>query len=416
MKYFTLLPLSLLALFAANATAGSLEVGDPAPKIKASLWVKGAPVTAFETGKVYVVEFWATWCGPCKLSIPHLTTVANQFKDKVTIIGVDVMEQDTNVVIDFVKEMGPKMDYTVSIDTEDTYMTKEWLEAAKQNGIPAAFIVDQAGKIAWIGHPMDSLDTTLEAVLAGKWDAVTAKKRTSARQQAQALFNEGMAGGDLNSILERAKKLEVIDKEVGGFIPGKTFDAQEFIGMIRSSSAMDAYQKAVLNGEDPATLDKLEAIARERAPKDSEFDSISKRIRLGLGAAKAQKLFTDYTAAVGSNSDPEKATELARQLGELKLKNPAMYHVFAKNILTDSKIKRRDPALAAQLEKSAIDLEGAPNGEYLDTYAQALFASGKIPDAIEAEKKAVQAAKDDAQKASFSATLKKYEAAPQPTK
>ncbi|MFA7228264.1 MAG: TlpA disulfide reductase family protein, partial [Melioribacteraceae bacterium] len=118
----------LLALSTISFSQTPVTIGDNAPALKVSKWVKGTAVEKFEKGNFYVVEFWATWCGPCKQSIPHLTELADKYKGKVTFIGADVWErpqpgQDLNkMVADFVAEMGDKMNYNVCMDTEDQHM------------------------------------------------------------------------------------------------------------------------------------------------------------------------------------------------------------------------------------------------------------------------------------------------------
>ena len=57
-------------------------VGDPAPRLQVDRFVKGAPVKDFKQGQVYVVEFWATWCRPCKESIPHITELQKKYGSK----------------------------------------------------------------------------------------------------------------------------------------------------------------------------------------------------------------------------------------------------------------------------------------------------------------------------------------------
>src|SRR5436305_95667 len=132
---------SLIAACAAaplSSLAASVKVGAPAPTIKVAKWVKGTPVTSFTPGKVYVVEFWATWCGPCRQSIPHLTEMAKKYAGKATFTGVSVNEKNAPVgeyanygekVAAFVKDYGDKMDYNVAWDGDDGAMSKNGMEA-----------------------------------------------------------------------------------------------------------------------------------------------------------------------------------------------------------------------------------------------------------------------------------------------
>src|SRR5262252_8981907 len=137
---------ALLALGAGSALAlaadATLKVGDPAPKLQTGKWVQGDPVKEFEKDKAYIVEFWATWCGPCKVSIPHLNEIYTKFKDKdLIVVGQDCWERDDKLVEPFVKEMGEKMTYRVVMDDKSQekkgVMAITWMDAAGRNGIPS---------------------------------------------------------------------------------------------------------------------------------------------------------------------------------------------------------------------------------------------------------------------------------------
>jgi thiol-disulfide isomerase/thioredoxin len=108
-----------------------LMVGADAPKLAISEWVKGDSVRGFESGRTYVVEFWATWCGPCIRAFPHLSEVQAKHKDDLTIIGVNIWDRKKNRqtgeytetmpdlierVNTFVDGQGEKMGYTVAIE------------------------------------------------------------------------------------------------------------------------------------------------------------------------------------------------------------------------------------------------------------------------------------------------------------
>ncbi len=187
----------------------TLHVGDAAPALTPSKWIKGEPVAKFDAGKIYIVEFWATWCGPCKESIPHLTKMQKANPD-VTFIGQDCSEQDQSVVPAFVKEMGDKMDYRVALDdmtdAEHGKMDSTWMVAAGQDGIPTAFVVGKDGKIAWIGHPME-LEPILKQVVAGTFDPKKEAENAKLRDDLREEISKDMESGDNDAALTAIDKL-----------------------------------------------------------------------------------------------------------------------------------------------------------------------------------------------------------------
>jgi thiol-disulfide isomerase/thioredoxin len=178
-----------------------LTIGSTAPALDIQHWIsngqgKFKPVTKFENGKVYVVEFWATWCGPCIASMPHISELQQQYKEKgVTICGVNIWEEreyndeTLKKVTDFVEKKGDGMGYTVVYDGAAKHMDTNWMKAAGRNGIPCAFVVTK-GKIGWIGHPAQLNQKLLDSILDGTFDVAAAAKAEEAKAAVGKYFSE----------------------------------------------------------------------------------------------------------------------------------------------------------------------------------------------------------------------------------
>ena len=331
----------VMVLLALSGWAQTLNVGDPAPTLPVAKWVKGQPVKQFEKGKVYVVEFWATWCGPCRQTIPHLTKLAEKYKDKVTIIGVSVWERadanDPNAHIQrvekFVQDMGDKMNYVVAVDGVEGVIAKTWMQAAGQDGIPAAFVIDQQQRVVWIGHPMDKLDEVLEKVLAGNFDwKAEAERQKRLREQMEALRK----------------------------------DYTEYAQLMRQRNYEDA-------------LAKLDAMI----PKYSEFASDLKLTRF-------ETLL---------RVDEKQAYAYALQLAQNEFKdNAQVLNILAWTIVDDDTnppLKSPDYQAAITIARRAVELTKEQDASVLDTLAYAYFKSGDVQNALKYQKMAVDLAEKD---------------------
>jgi thiol-disulfide isomerase/thioredoxin len=132
-------------------------VGQMAPALSVDSWLKGTKINGFESGTVYVVEFWGTWCGPCIKNFPHLSALQKKHQDDgLVVIGVATHEwKGLEAVTKFMKKRGSEMGYHVAYD-DDFSMEHDWQtlgDSTVQFKMPEVFLVDATGKIAWIGHP-----------------------------------------------------------------------------------------------------------------------------------------------------------------------------------------------------------------------------------------------------------------------
>lgn len=151
-----------------------LRIGSLAPPIKAENWLRGQPLTSFHSGKVYIVEFWATWCMPCMAALPHLVRLQEKYKDsELQVVGVATHERDqtaeeTRTKLDaWLTKNLPNLNYRIAFDSAGE-INKLWMEPSSSWGIPTSFVVDRDGYIAYVGRLMQ-LDDVLPKVLNGTW-------------------------------------------------------------------------------------------------------------------------------------------------------------------------------------------------------------------------------------------------------
>nr|WP_261360614.1 redoxin domain-containing protein [Aeoliella straminimaris] len=208
-----------------------------APPIDIEHWVstgdgKFEAFNEFEPGKVYVVEFWATWCGPCIASMPHLAELQQHYADRgVTVVSVsdepletvekflerDVMQSRQSAEAEG-EEDAPKTYgeltsvYCLTTDP-DSSVKNDYFRAAGQTGIPCAFIVGKDGVVEWIGHPM-GMDEPLEQVVTDSWDREAFGKAFRAQQQLDKAFRAAIIAarqGDYDTYDAKVEEIKGLD-------------------------------------------------------------------------------------------------------------------------------------------------------------------------------------------------------------
>ncbi|HEV2899537.1 MAG TPA: TlpA disulfide reductase family protein, partial [Pseudaminobacter sp.] len=128
-----------------------LQMESPAPSIQVETWLRGEPLTSFEPGKVYIVEFWATWCRPCVDAMPHLIQLQKKYRESgVEIIGVAASEDaptadEARSKLDaWLTEKFSNLNFRMAFDSTGE-MIKLWMEPSFSLGIPRSFVVDRDG-------------------------------------------------------------------------------------------------------------------------------------------------------------------------------------------------------------------------------------------------------------------------------
>jgi thiol-disulfide isomerase/thioredoxin len=118
--------------------------GKKTPEFSVAKWITDEPD---RKGKVVLIDFWATWCPPCREAIPELNKLKEKFKDDLVVIGIS--DEDAGKIKDFMTST--KMDYSVAVDAE-----KKMSDAIHVSGIPHVLIISTDGIVRWQGFPFSA--------------------------------------------------------------------------------------------------------------------------------------------------------------------------------------------------------------------------------------------------------------------
>lgn len=334
-----------------NEAVSALTIGSPAPPLDIQYWVqdgngKFPKVSEFEQGKVYVVEFWATWCGPCIASMPHLAETQQKYADRgVQLISISderLEKVEAFLERDFrdADKSDPDSPQTYGDLTSVYCLTTDpdrsnhaaYMEAAGENGIPTAFIVGKDGMIEWIGHPME-MDEPLEKVVTGEW----------VREE---------------YVAERQKQVELQQKMMA---------MQDTMSKVFSMTSAGKYDEAL------AKIDELMAEAKDTP----QLKSMLATTKLGIVLEGKPEQISDIL---------KQSLDLAGDDVETLNNITWTYYEYAADA---DEIDKEQLALATTYAEKMIEL--APeNGPCIDTLAHLVYLQGDLDRAIELQTKAVE--------------------------
>lgn len=158
-------------------------------------------------GQVVLIDFWATWCGPCRQSMPHLQDLHRKYADNgLVIMGIN-MEGPERDVLHYIEDGG--YTFTILFDR-----SKAVSRSYGVRGIPHSVLIDRRGAVQYVGHPMRINDDLLKEFLqVGARDRKTGRILTG-----DAPSENDRAKGGRRARAAQQKYDEAMDqKRVGNF-------------------------------------------------------------------------------------------------------------------------------------------------------------------------------------------------------
>ena len=376
----------------------SLTVGSVAPELDVEYWLsRGAEnkfpkVTKFEPGKIYVVEFWATWCPPCIASMPHLSQLQDKYTDSVQIVSIsdESLETVEGFLLRKVRDDPSKTyaeltkNYCLTADPDESSHVA-YTQAAEVPGIPTAFLIGKTGKIEWIGHPME-IDEPLELVVKDKFDAVAYQKKQAEREK--RMLELQTAVGEVLELAQTGKSDEALTK-----LDAVIADAQD-----DEKRSLEYLKVSILGsvGKPDLAVKQVEKMLSNADEEEMiELKMLKFQIMVSEAMPGAEKMFFEVAEFA---KDPELQNSIAWSVVQMNLEGA----VVSSEVVAKARALA-DAAVAAQ-----------PIPDILETQAHLVFMQGDVEKAIAIQKRALADARDEELIGRIKDSIKEWQAEKKP--
>jgi len=178
-KYLFLVLVYLLAPFVSPA---QLKVGDKAPELVITNWIKNIPKSTDLKGKFVIIDFWATWCAPCLESMPHMNNLINKNKSRSNLVFLAMTDEK----VDKVNWLLKRIPFSAAVVADTTRQTSENYSVSS---IPFCVVIDDKNIIRWTGHSADLTNETIDKIMEGEIVSLVEKDKSSLPDETKTMYN-----------------------------------------------------------------------------------------------------------------------------------------------------------------------------------------------------------------------------------
>ena len=143
-----------------------LKVGQKTSDLVITDYILNTPKDKNFSNKFKVVEFWATWCGPCLGAVPHLNELQNKYKDNKDLVFISISDESPEKI----NKTLSKIKFETIVVSDQTKKTHENLIMRKDKSysIPATILIDNQNIVRWIGNPSMLTSDLIEKFIIGE--------------------------------------------------------------------------------------------------------------------------------------------------------------------------------------------------------------------------------------------------------
>jgi thiol-disulfide isomerase/thioredoxin len=161
-----------------------VQIGEKAPEIHITNWIKNQPRSKELSGKFVIIDFWATWCAPCLESVPHMNNLVNKNKSRPNLVFLSITDEKE----DRVKELLNRVEFSSTVVSD---VTRQTLENFKVKFIPLCVVIDDKNNIQWVGNPAELHNEAISAIMDGKAAPSSSKKEPlSVSEEVDKMYTE----------------------------------------------------------------------------------------------------------------------------------------------------------------------------------------------------------------------------------